>query len=49
LNSQSGQEIERIGFSPSFELNGGGNIERYYIAADSIDVKINILKNQAVA
>jgi outer membrane protein assembly factor BamB len=34
LDSQSGQSMERIAFSPSFELNNGGNIGRYYVAAD---------------
>jgi outer membrane protein assembly factor BamB len=37
LDSQSGQEIERIEFSPPFELDGYGYIGRYYVTADPIN------------
>jgi outer membrane protein assembly factor BamB len=34
LDSQSGQEIERVEFSPPFELNGYGYTGKYYVTAD---------------
>lgn len=37
LDSESGQEIERIDFSPPFELDGYGYIGRYYVTADPIN------------